>query len=127
MQRNIKVLVVEPEQLPRIEVIPNTLTAKQKVVGGLIEYAYIDDNYDAAIICNEEGKFIGLSPNRLVGDDVIFGTFLIVGDNEDGEDHSLGDEQIEKYQKRFDKKSIVETNEYMNELLLKIKMKGKVM
>ena len=100
MQRNIRVLVVEPNKLPYEKVIPNRLKDKQNLVGGLIEYTRVDNDENSLVICNEEGKILGLEWNREIGDDIIAGTFFIVGDNPDiGEDRSLTDEQIENLPK----------------------------
>lgn len=110
MQRNIRVLVVEPNKLPYEKTIKNCLQSKQELVGGYIEYTYLDDDYNAAIICNEEGKIDGLPLNRDVGHDIVAGTFIIVGDNDTGEDRSLTDDQLEKYKIKFGKESIYETN-----------------
>ena len=61
----IKVLLVEPEKYPKEIVIDDSLEAMQEVVGGDIEeYMPFDD--DVAIICNEEGKMIGLPLNRAI-------------------------------------------------------------
>lgn len=119
MQRNIRVLVVEPNKLPKEEIIPNRLQDKQKIVDGLIEYAYLEEDRDVVIICNEEGKINGSEPNRYIGHDVLFGTFIIVGDNDTGEDRSLTDEQIKKYKERFDEKSIDKMKEIISNILLK--------
>lgn len=119
MQRNIRVLVVEPNKLPKEEIIPNRLQDKQKIVDGLIEYAYLEEDKDVVIICNEEGKINGSEPNRYIGHDVLFGTFIIVGDNDTGEDRSLTDEQIKKYKERFNEKSIDKTKEIISNILLK--------
>ena len=119
MQRNIRVLVVEPNKLPKEEIIPNRLRDKQKIVDGLIEYAYLEEDRDVVIICNEEGKINGSEPNRYIGHDVLFGTFIIVGDNDTGEDRSLTDEQIKNYKKRFNEKSIDKTKEVISNILLK--------
>ena len=114
MQRNIRVLVVEPNKLPYEKVIPNRLKDKQNLVGGLIEYTRVDNDENSLVICNEEGKILGLEWNREIGDDIIAGTFFIVGDNPDiGEDRSLTDEQIEKYKERFNGKSIEKTNMFL--------------
>lgn len=110
MQRTLKCLYVKENSLPEVIIIPNTLKAKQEKVNGLIEYAYMLDDYDVAIICNEEGKINGMNPNRDIGHDIIFGPFLIVGEtSDDGEDRSLTDEQIKKYMELFDEKSIDNT------------------
>jgi len=119
LQRNIRVLVVEPNKLPKEEIIPNRLQDKQKIVDGLIEYVYLEEDRDVVIICNEEGKINGSEPNRYIGHDVLFGTFIIVGDNDTGEDRSLTDEQIKKYKERFNEKSIDKTKEVISNILLK--------
>jgi len=119
VQRNIKVLVVEPYELPREEFIKNSLEAKQKMVDGHIEYAYMLDDPSVALICNEEGKMIGLPLNRDIGHDIIAGNFIIVGDNDTGEDRSLTDEQISKYKERFNEKSITDTEKRVDDILFK--------
>ena len=117
MQRKIKVLIVKPNELPEVSMIPNTLEAKQKIVGGYIEYAYNDKYSDVVFICNEEGKINGLPFNRCLGEDIIAGDFLIVGDNSEiGEDISLTDIQINKYKTVFGEKSISETQDRLEEI-----------
>ena len=112
MERKIKVLLVDPDKLPREITISNTLKDKQKCVNGRIEYFYMEDYKDVVFICNEESKLNGMKPNRDMKYDIIFGPFLIVGDDKNiGEDMSLKKEQIEKYMKIFDKKSIEKTND----------------
>lgn len=119
MQRTLNVLYVEPNKLPVKMTIKNTLEEKQKLVGGLIEYTYVDNCDDVAIVCNEEGKLLGLPLNRDVGHDIISGNFFIVGDDPElGEDRSLTPEQIDKYTKFFGKESIEKTNRKVNEFLL---------
>lgn len=120
MERKIKVLLVEPDKLPREITISNTLKDKQKCVNGRIEYFYMEDYKDVVFICNEESKLNGMKPNRDMKYGIIFGPFLIVGDDKNiGEDMSLKKEQIEKYMKIFDKKSIEKTNDK----IIAIKMK----
>ena len=51
----------------------------------------------------------GLALNRDIGHDIIAGNFIIVGDNDTGEDRSLTDDQIKKYQQIFNEKSIEDT------------------
>lgn len=103
----VKCVVVEPNKKPYEAVISNTLRAKQKIVGGLIEYAYYDDDTD--ICCNEEYRINELPFNREIRDaegnyiDYIGGTFFIIGkSDEDGNDTSLTDEQVKKYINEFD-------------------------
>ena len=118
MQRSIRCLKVEPNKLPEEVTIPNTLKAKQEIVGGDIEYAYIENDNSVVLICNEYGKLDGLTYNRDIGYDVIAGPFLIVGDEDTGEDRSLSDEQIKKYKNVFNEKSIKNTNIKITEIML---------
>lgn len=62
---------------PEIIEVENTLKALQDEVGGHIEVVTVAS--DTAIICNEEGRILGLPDNgRVCGVDVV-GTVLIVG------------------------------------------------
>ena len=52
----------------------------------------------------------GMDLNRDIGYDIIAGPFLILGDDyENGDFKSLNDDQILRYKMRFDKNSIIET------------------
>lgn len=110
MQRKLKCLYVKENSLPEIIEIPNTLKSKQEKVDGLIEYVRLLEDENVVLICNEEGKINGMGPNRDIGYDIVYGPFLIVGESvDDGEDRSLTEEQISKYQDYFNKKSIDKT------------------
>ena len=105
MDEMIKVLVVEPMKAPYEKEIKHDLETLQKEVGGYIEAVYPFED-EVGIICNEEGKLIGLHPNRALYDDdgkicdVVAGTFLVVGLG--GDDFtSLTDEQIEKFSEMY--------------------------
>jgi len=103
------ILLVEPNKPPRKAEIPNDLKSMQDVVGGLIQAVYPFAE-PVALICNEEGKLLGLPWNRPLfhpetGDlyDVIFGTFFLCSAPPDCEDfESLTDEQIERYTAYFE-------------------------
>ena len=115
----IKCLLVKPYELPKEIEIDNTLEAKQKLVGGYIEQAFLPKDDSVVLICNEEGKINGMKPNRDIGHDIIFGPFLIVGnDYENGGYKSLTSEQILNYKIRFDKHSIVQTENRVLGILL---------
>lgn len=121
MQRKLRALLVKENSLPEEIELSNNLSSLQEAVDGLIEYYYIPDVDDAVIICNEEGKINGMGPNREVGRDIIFGPFLIVGDDpEIGENRSLTDEQISKYKEMFNEKSIEKTYEKIAKIKLGI-------
>ena len=94
----IRILIVEPNKEPRQAKIEHTLHDLQSIVGGLIEYVELEYNVD--LICNEEGKIDNLELNRFITNDIIAGTFIIVGQH-DGETISLSRKQIKKYKKRF--------------------------
>ncbi len=123
MQRKLNVLVVEPNKLPYEALIPNTLTAKQEIVKGNIEYVYLKNNDDVCLICNEEGKILDMEPNRTIDYDIIVGPFIIVSNEfDDGEDRSLSKKQIDKYKKYFDENSIIKTQNHLNVLSIKNKI-----
>ena len=101
--KTIRILIVEPCKAPYPAEISSGLESLQSQVGGLIQALYIDD---VALICNEEGKLIGLPWNRPLFDedgnlyDVIAGTFIVAGLTED-DFGSLSEEQIERYTEMF--------------------------
>ena len=64
-ENRISVLLVEPDRYPRMIEIDDTLEAMQAVVGGNIE-EYMPFEDEVAIVCHEEGKLIGLPPNRAI-------------------------------------------------------------
>lgn len=100
-EEKIRVVIVEPNEVPRVELIKNDLETMQEIVGGRIEEVALND--DAILVCNEEGKFTGMKANRRVGNDIIAGTFFIAGDQ--GLEYlvSLTEEQVEQYTERFQK------------------------
>ena len=100
-EKDMRILVVEPQKAPYEKQIENGLKPLQESVGGYIQAIYPFDD-PVAIIVNEEGKLDNLPLNRALRDetgsiyDVTAGTMLIVGLGE--EDFcSLTPEQIDKY------------------------------
>lgn len=61
----ISILLVEPNKYPKMIEIDDTLEAMQAMVGGDIE-EYMPFEDEVAIVCHEEGKLIGLPPNRAI-------------------------------------------------------------
>ena len=61
MNSTMTILEVMPGRKPERKVIPHTLEAMQSVVGGYIQAIYPYEDM-VAIVCNEEGKLIGLEP-----------------------------------------------------------------
>jgi hypothetical protein len=101
MEKNIRVIIVEPHQPAKIDIIPNTLEAKKKIVGGYIECIRFN-GFD--IIINEEGKLLDLEPNFAIyeGMDYVAGTAIFAGVNYDkGEFKSLTEDQLNMILKGF--------------------------
>lgn len=99
----IRILYKEVGKLPKIKFIDNTLEAKQKLVGGLIEVVPYND---LLIVCNEEGKINNLPPNVVFDYDYIAGNFFVIGDDYKNADFkSLTLEEIEKVRKDLIHKS----------------------
>ena len=102
----IKVLMIEPGKAPYVKEIDPGLGSLQHEVGGLIQAIYPSEEDMIAYVMNEEGKLMGLPPNRGLFDDdgdlydIIVGNFMVVGLDEEAFG-SLPDEMIEKYTKLF--------------------------
>jgi len=79
MAQEINVLLVEPGKSPRPARVEDTLEAFQEIVGGPIEIGcYLPQR--VMLVCNGEGKNMGLPPNRANpadSGDTIAGTFLL--------------------------------------------------
>ena len=105
MEEKIKVIKVEPKKEPEVVMLNNEYKDLSAAVGGLIQmvYPYSDK---VGLMLNDEGKLLGMEPNRLLKDedgniyDVIAGTFYVVGLDEENFG-SLSEELIEKYMKKF--------------------------
>ena len=101
----MKVLKVEPYQLPEVKDIDPGLASLQHEVEGWIEATYPFED-PVAIICNEEGKLNGMEYNRAIRDEngevreIIAGPFLIVGLGEE-DFTSLSEDMVQKYKRMF--------------------------
>ena len=119
----IRILFKAVGQPAKIVTIPNTLEAKQKLVGGLIEVIQYDD---VLLVCNDEGKLLNLPPNLVFESDYIAGNCFIIGDDyENGDFKSLTLDEIEKYKKDIDSKSMKYIKPEEMENLTKEKQKEK--
>ena len=95
----LRVLFVQPHEKPFEAEIPDTLEAKQKAVGGYIEFVYNAD--ETALVCDEEAKLKCKEGNRyLDGGGIVAGNFLVVGLGEE-DCRSLTDEEIQKYKEKY--------------------------
>ena len=104
-QKTIEVLMVEPGREPRIVRLDNSLESLQTAVSigadyrGLIEIISLSD--EVCILCNEEGKLIGLEPNRRLWSDVLCGVFYVTGQDKEGNLCSLSAKDREHYKEYF--------------------------
>lgn len=110
MQRYLDILLVKPNENPKIMKIKNSIKEKQKLVNGNITYKYLQDCEDVVLICNDDNKKLPI--NRCINNNTIFGDFIVVGDDlEFGEDRSLTSEQIKKYKDKFKNKNKAKNND----------------
>lgn len=105
--RKITVLLVKPKMRPVVVTIADNYEAMQAVVGGNIEeYMPFDD--EVALVCNREGKLIGLPMNRAIHgndgeiNDIIAGDFFLAFAPVESETYlDMPKEMLDKYAKRF--------------------------
>ena len=104
-KKELDALLVKPNEYPQKVTIGAELNDLQEAVGGTITatYPFTDP---VAIVCNDEGKLLGLPMNRALRDehgqtyDVVAGNFLVVGLGK--EDFvSLSPELAQKYEEEF--------------------------
>lgn len=106
-QKEIMVQMVEPGKHPRVTTLMDDLDSLQKAVSigadyqGLIEIVSLGNG--DCLLCNEEGKLIGLDGNRRIGNDIIVGVFYIMSENEEGELVSLSEKKSKFYEERLDR------------------------
>ena len=100
-EKTITALMVAPNMKPCLIVLENNLDFLQKAVSigapyqGLIEVHTLEPS--VFMICNDEGKLLGLPGNRRLGVDIIAGIFYIVSEDQDGNFASLSPHLAEKY------------------------------
>ncbi|MGN0577346.1 MAG: DUF3846 domain-containing protein [Ruminiclostridium sp.] len=88
MEKEIRVVIIEPDKPSYRKTIPNTLEAFQDIVGGYIEVVPLPGNI--RMIVNEEGKLLLLPKNRAATElyrsrtDYIAGTAIIVATRGEG-------------------------------------------
>lgn len=101
------ILSVEPGKVPEAKEISGSLQEMQELVGGHIQTIYPFEE-PIALVCNEEGLFLGLPANRGLRDkdgklyDIIRGAFFLCGSPVDEESFtSLSPEEVERFERRF--------------------------
>ena len=103
----MRALIIEPGQKPEVREIDGSLESMQEIVGGLIQVIYPYEQ-PVALVANDEGKVLGLPPNRGLRDedgelyDIICGTFFIIGAPAgSGSFQSLTEVQIQYFMELF--------------------------
>ena len=108
----MRIIIVEGGKRPYEAELEHDLESMRRCVGGDIEAVYEPGGRDAAMICNDEGKLLGLPWNRALTDDhgvpydIVCGTFFIAGLKED-DFASLTEQQIEKYKDKYSNEMIL--------------------
>ena len=101
----IEVLKIAPGAHPEVVTLRNDLTSLQDAVSigaeyrGLIEIINLDT--DTCLIANEEGKLLGLTPNRRIGKDILCGVFYVAGQDKRGNLTSITDLALQRYSALF--------------------------
>ena len=99
------VLAVLPGKEPERMELNGSLESMQEFVGGTIQAVYPFPD-PVAIVCNDEGKLVGLEHNRALRDDsgniydILCGPFFICGLGEE-DFTSLPEDLLQKYAKLF--------------------------
>ena len=103
----MQVVVVEPKKKPMVQDIGFDLESMQRIVGGFIQAMYPFEE-PVALICNEEGKLLGLPLNRALRDDdgtvydIISGSFFLCAAPPDSDRFAdLTDQQVKTYMEWF--------------------------
>lgn len=73
----MKIIMKKPGEKPEVIEIENKLSALQEAVRGQIEVVTITD--EVCVLCNKEGKLLGLPRNIVLCGDTLVGTILVVG------------------------------------------------
>ena len=99
------VLAVLPGKAPERMELDGSLESMQKFVGGTIQALYPFSD-PVAIVCNDDGKLMGLEHNRALRDDdgniydILCGPFFICGLGVE-DFASLSEELLQKYTRLF--------------------------
>lgn len=103
----LNVLYVEPGKLAKRIEMKDNLEEMQRLVGGYIE-EYMPFEDDVALVCNDEGKMMGMQLNRAITAengqvmDIIAGPFFIAYAPIESEKFlSLPPDLMEKYEEKF--------------------------
>ena len=97
--KEITVLDIEPLKPPRLVTIPHTLEAMNALVEGSIACTYPWEEL-IGLVHNDNAIAEGAAPNRVVGNQIVYGPFFLAGlGEEDFTDIPL--DLVEKYSRLF--------------------------
>ena len=115
MEDKLTVVKVEPQKMPEVVTIGNSLEELQKAVGGRIEVTYPYEDM-VGLLMNEEGKLLGMEGNRrLDTGSIIAGPFFVIGDA--GENfRSLTDEEVNRYLQKYAEPEIIPQHEVQQDM-----------
>ena len=96
--KQIKVVVKRPNSKAKEMTIVDELKTYQELVEGYIEVIPFPKDRTIQFVANEEAKIYGFTPNLCLPhyQDVLCGTVVAVGIDEDGDFQSLTENQIKK-------------------------------
>lgn len=90
----MRIILYEVGKEPVVKEIANELNPMKQIVGGWIETFSQPDGI--ILVCNEEGKLIGLPMNRVMFNEPIAGNFFLC--RSDGEEFAdVTDDDIKQY------------------------------
>ena len=90
----MKILVIEPNKEPYIKKVNNIDNALIEILGDNLEYIKLKKHID--LVYDDEAKINDLDFNRVIKNDVVCGTFVIVAQYQD-KWSSLSSKQIRYY------------------------------
>ena len=111
-----RVVYVEPGKPACVREISTELEDIQEAVGGgLFECVYPHED-NTVLVCNDEGKLLGMEGNRrLDTGSIIAGPFFVIGDA--GENfRSLTDEEVETYLQKYAEPEIIPQHEVQQDM-----------
>lgn len=111
-----RVVYVEPGKPACVREIGTALEDIQEAVGGgLFECVYPHED-NTVLVCNDEGKLLGMEGNRrLDTGSIIAGPFFVIGDA--GENfRSLTDAEVETYLQKYAEPEIIPQHEVQQDM-----------
>lgn len=94
----LKVVYIEPGKPAYEAEIRHEMDALQRSVGGYVQQVNMEKG--VVILCNEEGKLLGMPGNRRIGDAILAGPLAVVGFTNRGY-RSLTESETNKMLERF--------------------------